>query len=309
MSYVDDKFRRWMALTVSDVTDRGAVSVLSLEHAVEGEGGTPIERFTLAGEDPEEIAQKVWDRAEEYAESFIRGRRQRFVVLAFRSDENGDPFQEHDSLFSFALYGRGNTGDTYSEDSYPATPQGEAGQRLAHQAELHRILVRSHETLIPRLERMLERESARANHLESKAYDLLKIREELLDRQEDRRLNSAREIESARRTSELIGLGITMLPLVVAKLMGAGGGVGKDGGASSIRDAAIGKFLKEMSQDEFMGVLNALNPQKRLAMLELYKSYAEDEKKEQEKKPEALRDEPPRAEEPNVVPIEKKRKT
>lgn len=80
-------------------------------------------------------------------------------------------------------------------------------------------------------------------------------------------------VESARRLDELMKIGLSMLPLVVAKFIGS-----REDTNVCVRDTAMIKFLEDLSQDEFMRIMEALPPVKRLAMLELYKSYAKEKR-------------------------------
>lgn len=78
--------------------------------------------------------------------------------------------------------------------------------------------------------------------------------------------------ERADRTSdELLRLGVTMLPLVLAKFAdGRVPALGRD----DLALAAIRKFLNDLTQEEFITVLKAVSPDKRLALLEIYKHLA-----------------------------------
>jgi len=277
---------KWLTLQIADITERGGINRFELYHTVEESPAERIQVFDIGdGVDPQDLGQSIWDMAENDASSRALGVPQRYVIWSFRGEA-----QEMDSQWAFAIRGktvlRGSM--DLGESSDPPTERGIAGAVLRHNEALHRMVMLMTDATAGRLAAELQQERKRRAEVEDKMLDTMNLHQQLLDKKAERELYEARETAKARRHDELMGFFLSMAPLLASQFLGQKG-FGADAGAA-MRDTAIGKILKGLSPDEAMGVIGALKDQNRLAFMELYKSYAQEDAADQEKKPIPFRD-------------------
>lgn len=292
MTVFSQDLSRWLSKSADDLTGDGAVSHYELYHS--NDGGVGAERLMRfpAAESPDgidDLAQMIWDAAEGDAKTRVNGHPERYIVLSFRAEQ-----PEHDSQHAFVLRDRGTIsmfGDTDSP-----TPHGHLGQNMRHTEKLHQMLVSMTEVTTGKLMRDNAELVKRCERAEGQQLDMMETYQKLLDRSMERQLEQAEAMSKAKRKDEMTSFAMGLLPLLAAKFFAGdnsiAGMLSQAGGASpgSLRDDAIGKFLKNLSPEEVQGVFTSLQGQNRAVLLELYKSYAEDDKKAQEAKPEIFRD-------------------
>lgn len=280
---------KWITLQLADFDssqDRERITRFELYHTVED---SPAERLQLfhidEGTEPQEIGQNVWETAENDAGSRAMGVPQRYVLWAYRGSS-----PEMEAQYSFSLrgktIGRGNL--DLGESSDPPTERGIIGAVLRHNEQLHRMNMLMTDATAGRLAAELQNERKRREEVEDKMMEVNKLQGELMDRSAERALHEAREQAKARRHDEMMGFFMSMMPILVAQFMGGKGAPAQT--TATMRDVAISKMLKNLSQEEAMGVINSLKDGNKMAFMELYKSYAQDHAEEQEKKPIPLRD-------------------
>jgi len=118
------------------------------------------------------------------------------------------------------------------------------------------------------------------------ALTMVEVIEEL--QYTEARLRKVQELV-AKFLAELAGLVTSMAPMSVAKVL-AGSDKTIASAAPLGRDLAIQKFLKTLDQKKVMGIMQLREPTQQMSLMEIYKSYAEDDAKEQANRPEVLRD-------------------
>lgn len=277
---------KWLTLQIADLTSRGPITRFELYHTVEETPAERIQVFNLDEEessDPEELGGAIWEMAENDAGTRAMGTPQRYVIWSFRGDN-----EEMDSQYSFNIRGKQMTHAYDGESSEPATERGHTGQMMRHNESMHRMMMLMTDATAGRLAGELQQERKRREEVENKMLETMKLHQELLDRKADRDLTEAKEAAKARRHDELMGFFLSMAPLVMSQFMGHKGMGGT--ASAAMRDTAIGKILKGLSQEEAMAVLGALKGQNQLAFMELYKSYAQEDQEAEAKKPIPFRD-------------------
>jgi hypothetical protein len=274
---------KWLKIEIANLGEAGSLSRLELYHVVEGEGSDKIQSFTPEeGQEVDLLAQSIWEIAEHDSTTRTAGMPQNYSIWAYRG-ESTEPSSQH----RFVLRGK-NTIGLGAESSEPATDRGERSQQMRQLENQHRIIMNMATELSGRLSSEIERERSRRERSEDRMMELLDTHQQLLDRRQERDLERARAEAKERRMDMMADFLMTMAPLIVAKLIS--GKDGLSGLAGSARDQAIGKLLKSLSEEEIMGVFNSVKGQNQMALLELYKSYREDDEKAQNEKPSLFQD-------------------
>lgn len=283
MSFPDAKLTKWLREAADDLTEEGPFTILRLFHAMDGDPeGTLMQTYRLARgtlEQPE-FAATVWDLAEHEA-STHQGAQQRFVILLYRTDES-----DYEARYPFVMRGRSTFRNQMGDDSTPPTEVGTIGQLLRHDSEAHRLLILQAGATAERQELELTRKTAQIEALENRHMRTLLLQEELLDRKAERELRQGIEENKAKRMDQGVGMLMSFVPLLFAGMTGAKGA----GVSANARDIAVGNILKGLSKEEFFGIYNSLTPENQLLFSELYKSYRDQDAKDQEQKPSILRD-------------------
>ena len=290
MSSVNDNLVGWIRKQVADLTEDGVIDRFELWHVVDGESGERCQTISRPdGEDEnfdvELLAQGIWDIAEHDSGTRTTGVPQRYVVWAFRAGAGDEPCSTH----PFILRGRGASPFMMGGDTEPPTEKGQIAAHLRHSENQHRMIMHFAESLSGRLSKELDSERQLRVTLQDKVVESYSVFQDLLDRKADRETEQARELSKARRHDEMMGMLMAFVPLIMAKLAGGKDGIGQILPKQGLRDHAIGKFMRELSQEEFMGILKSVSPAKQAALLEVYKSYREDDQKEELKKPAVFR--------------------
>jgi len=286
MSTVSNEVIKWLTVQVADLTERGPITRFELFHTVEGEQAERLQIFGIESEgtDVQDLGQSVWDCSENDASSRAAGMPQRYVIYAFRG-ENQDPEGQH----AFLIRGRGvsNVMMGMGDSSDAPTERGLQAQLMRYNEGLHRQMMVMTNEVGGRLAQELEKERKRREEVEDKMLEVYKLQQQLLDQAAARDLAAAREASQARRHDEMMGFFMSMAPLVTAKLFGDGP---MTGAQTSMRDQAIGKILKNLSAEETQAIMTSLKGTNQIAFIELYKTYAEEDAKNQGEKPIPFRD-------------------
>lgn len=258
---------------------------LDLVHTIEGEGFEKLESLRVTDDsDPDKLCEELYGAAEHDASTRTSGNMQRYVVLAYR--DNSERAQ-HDSSHSFVIQSS-NARLLIGGDSSAPTEKGFQAQFMRHNENMHRLVLQGAEATMGRLAGELKRETERRIEAEKRNDQLKEREEELLDRKHERDLDRAMKLQQAKFFTELGGMVTSMLPLIAGRLL-----AGKEAVvAPNARDTAIQNFLKTLEPPQFEGIIKALKPPQQIALMELYMSYAESVKAEEEKKEEILRDGP-----------------
>lgn len=284
MATVEAHVVKWLKLEVANLGEAGTLAKLELYHVVEGEGADRLQIFTPEeGEDVDMLAQKIWDVAEHDTTTRANGMPQHYAIWAYRG-ESPEPSSQH----RLVLRGKGIGTFNSGEGSEPATDRGERGQQMRQLENQHRIIMNMATEFHTRFAADLQKERERSERSETRMMELLDTHQALLNQDHQRRLEQAKEESKERRMDMMSDFLMTMAPLLMAKFLGGEKGI--TGLATSARDSAIGNFLKGLSPEEAMSVMGAVNGNNKIALIELYKSYQEDDSKKQDEKPTIFQD-------------------
>lgn len=284
----EESLVKWLEMELAALTTGEPLAKLELYHAVEGEGPEKCQGFIIQeGANVQELAQMVWDVAEHDAGTRSAGMQQRYVIWAFHG-ESLEPQSQH----PFTIRGR-SQGSLMAVglDSEPATDRGERSQQMRQLENQHRMIMLMSDAVAGRLISELDRERARREKAEDKVVAAIQREQDMLDRKQERELALAKSEARARHVDTAIGTFLGMVPLIGAKLLSGDKPIGGTAHGAA-RDQAVGRILKGLSTEEGMAIMNGLQGQNKLAFIELYKSYKEDDEKDQAKKSPVLRDKP-----------------
>lgn len=283
---------KWLARYLSDVTEEGAIARFELFHKIEAEQAERIELWHNDSDDardPQELGQEVQDAADRDVQSRTSGQPQRYVVYAFRAEND-----EHESQFSFLVRPALHQA-RYGEDSEPPTEKGVIAHFMRQNENLHRLMLSSQQATVGQLVSDLERERGARQKSEDLHWSMFEKYQQLLDREHERRISEAKELMKARRLDEMLGVATALLPIVVTKLLGSmnqppaaaeanAGGIGAQIAAPAAaptehpvdpKDAAIRQFFAGLSEVEISGVLGSLSGSNQLALAELHRAFSD----------------------------------
>lgn len=268
-----------------DNEDSRTISRLDLVHTVNGEGYEKLEMLRVTDDsETAELASILYNAACHDSETRSDGSVQRYCVLAFRHADA----REHEASYPFAI--RTNVSkDLLGSGTEPPTDKGITAHYMRHDENMHRLMMGTNEALFGRMAQELKRETDRRLQAEEQVMRVREHEQELLDRKMERDLRFATAAHNAKFLADLGGLVTSMAPLVLARIL-AGNDKTIAQSAPMGRDLAIQKFLKTLDQPTIMKILQTLEPTQAMNLMEIYKSYAEDEAKEQKQRPEALQD-------------------
>ncbi|MFZ5895047.1 MAG: hypothetical protein ACOY0T_28565 [Myxococcota bacterium] len=273
---------KWLTPLLSDLTEQGPITRFELIHVVEGEHPERLELWTLSAEslpDAQEFGTEIWERADADAQSRAAGQPQRYVVYAYRGQN-----ELHETQHAFLARGRAQLG-RLGDDSEPPTTKGLLAHFMRHDESIHRLLMSANESLLGRLAHDLERERVARQKAEEINWSMFEKYQGLLDREHERRLAEAKELMKARRMDELMGVVTALLPILATKFLANGqAGANAPTMAGSQRqaelvdpkDAAVREFLSGLSESEVSSVLASLSPSNQLALIELHRSFSDE---------------------------------
>jgi hypothetical protein len=277
-----------------DLTPEGTITRLELYHSIEGGMGERLATFEMADrdddEDPDDLAQEIWDEAEQDAGTRPTGSVERYVIQAFRGDT-----REPDEQKSFTVRGKLITG-LIGNGSEPPTPAGERWAEMRRTNDLHALVVRMCEATAGSAAVQLERERQENNRLREVAFEYEKLRQQLLDNSLDRELKRKEAEASGQQMQMLFGALLQMAPLVLGRLLAtpappgaalplqpapAAAAAPPPASASStpehvvVRDAMIARLLETFSLEQMQGMLGTFDAAQKQQFLAVYTSYRE----------------------------------
>jgi hypothetical protein len=269
---------KWLTRLLSDVTEGGAIGRFELIHKIEGEHAERLEIWRNDdgnGRNPEELAQEVQDAAHRDVQSRMTGIPQRYVVYAFRGQD-----EDHESQHAF-LIRPGIHLSKQGEDSEPPTDKGVIAQSMRHGENVHRLFISGGDVLIGRLASELERERDARSKAEQLNWSMFEKYQSLLDREHERRVTEAKELMKARRIDELMGVATALLPILATKLIGVGQQPspqqlqsGPDPAAAiDPKDVAVRHFFSCLSETEITSILGAISSSSQIALAQIHSSF------------------------------------
>ncbi len=296
MSAPSNDLIKFVNKILTEVEQEAGVARVELFHTIEGEGADRITTLkNLSESTAEMLTEAVWDAAEGDAKTRTAGMIQRYAVHAFSGAEDSDGMPEH--TFAFTLTG-GLRDGMFDADSEPATPAGRLKQDMRHTENLHRMLIQQTEYTAGRLARDYDFERKARLESENRYVEVAKLHQDLLDRQHERDMSRAKEVQSAQRTDQVLGLLMSMAPLILMKFMpqlsppsgGAGsapagslpgipmGEPEQQSGMGSIlsgnpRSIALGQILLSIPKEKAMQLISSLSQFTQIAVMQLIQSY------------------------------------
>jgi hypothetical protein len=284
----DKNLRNWIAKRKADLTPDGVITRIELWHVIDGEPGVPLSTFVLADrpedEDPDDLTQEIWNEAEEDAATRPQGSYQRYMVRAFRADDN-----HPEESKAFLCHGRAITA-LIGSDSHSATPRGALAQDIRQNDNLHAMVIRLCQVMTQTLEERTKSQSAEIEHLHQQRRGLYDLEQRLKDREHERLMEREAKEKADARVDSLVqtGLGLlsTMGPLIMGKLLSGStaasaaaqiaglpppGSLHPRAAGAMSRDMALYKIAESLSPEQLEQFIGALRPEQQLAFLELWK--------------------------------------
>lgn len=283
MTVISEDVSKWIAREMSDITEEGTISRIELHHTIEGEGGERLKVFrNLSDLTADSLSDDVWAIAEKDAQTRAHDMPQRYVLMSFRGEEEGEP----EAMHAFIIKGS-VLSTVFGSSTDPPTAAGRQAQDMRHSESMHRLMVTFAEGTAGRLARDLERENRMRIAAEETNRKMMETYQTLLDRQQERDLERAEATQRAKQMDSLMGTVLSLGTLMAAKYLGAPAAPGSlppgqtppsTPGSSSpapSRSAALGVLLSKLTQEEGMGIFGALKSQNKLVVQELYTSFKE----------------------------------
>lgn len=200
-----------------DLTPEGTITRLELYHSIEGSMGERLATFEMADrdddEDPDDLAQEIWDEAEEDAATRPTGSLERYVVQAYRGDT-----REPDEQKSFTTRGKLVTALT-GNSTEPPTPRGELMQAMRERNDMHALVMRLCEGTAGSAALQLQREREENQRLREVAFEYEKLRQQLLDRSLERDIQRKDAEQAAQQNQMLLGTLLQLAPVVLSRLL------------------------------------------------------------------------------------------
>lgn len=276
-----------------DLTPEGTITRLELYHSIEGSMGERLATFEMADrdddEDPDDLAQEIWDEAEADAATRPTGSVERYVIQAFRGDT-----REPDEQKSFTVRGKLVTA-LIGNGSEPPTPAGERWAEMRRTNDLHALVVRMCEATAGSAAVQLERERQENNRLREVAFEYEKLRQQLLDNSLDRELKRKEAEASSQQMQMLMGALLQLAPIVLHRLLATPAPPGAalplqpapPAPAAAppapsptpehvvVRDAMIAKLLETFTMEQMQAMLGSFDAAQKQQFLAVYTSFRE----------------------------------
>lgn len=294
----DQRLLEWVRKFRVDLTPAGTITRIELYHSIEGSLGERLATFEMADrdqdEDPDDLAQEIWDQAEEDAATRPTGQIERYVIQAFRGDT-----REPDEQKAFTTRGKLVTALT-GNSSEPPTEFGMRLQGMRQSNDLHALVVRMCEASAGSMAVQLERERQENNRLRGVALEAEQLKQAMLDRQLERELARSDAQQSQQLMMMLTQTLLQFAPLVLQRLLqppptpGAAMPLAPATPATAapavpaaaaapavanpivaLRDGAIGKLLETMTPDQVAQLAGVFTPEQTQTFLGVYTSFRE----------------------------------
>lgn len=215
----NQKLLEWVRKFRADLTPEGTITRIELYHSIEGQMGERLATFEMADrdddEDPDDLAQEIWDEAEDDSASRPQGQIERYVVQAFRGDT-----REPDEQKAFTTIGKLVSALT-GNGSEPPTMLGQTAAEMRRTNDLHALVVRMCEATAGSAAVQLQREREENNKLRETAFRYEELRQQLLDRSLDRELQRKDAEASQQMNNMLLGTLVQLAPVILARLLAA----------------------------------------------------------------------------------------
>lgn len=215
----NQKLLEWVRKFRADLTPEGTITRVELYHSIEGQMGERLATFEMADrdddEDPDDLAQEIWDECEEDASTRPTGQIERYVVQAFRGDT-----REPDEQKAFTTRGKLTTALT-GNSSEPPTMMGQTMAEMRRTNDLHALVVRMCEATSGSAAVQLQREREENARLREVGFEYEKLRQDMLDRSLDRDLKRKDAEASQQMNNMLLGTLVQLAPVILTRLLAA----------------------------------------------------------------------------------------
>lgn len=287
----DQKLLEWVRKFRADIKPEGRITRMEVFHAQEGELGERLSTIEMADrdpdEDPDDLAQEIWNLMEEDCETRPTGSFQRYVVHAYHGDT-----REPAEAKAFVSYGKLVSALT-GANTEPPTPRGEMAQAMRERNDLHAMLLRLADQTAGSAATQLQREREENNRLRNISFEAEKLKQQLLDRQLERELARQDAAASQQQQMMIFGALAQLMPIVVQRLlmppapMGAAlplqpaapaapapsAGGPPPPGAPGVRDEMLGKLFESVGPDQMQQLLKIFRPDQVQQFLAAYTSF------------------------------------
>jgi hypothetical protein len=272
---------KWLTRFLSDITEEGPITRFELLHKVEGERTERLDAWQNPSDGaraPDELAREIQDTAERDTAARTSGQPQRYIVCAYRGDDP-EPAAQHAFLLrpTMQLAKR-------ADDSEPPTDKGVIAHFLRHDENVHRLLLSSSDSLVGKLANEVDRERTARIKAEELNWSMFEKYQLLLDKEQERRIDEAKELTKARRVDELMGVVTALIPILATRFLG-----GAQPGALlplvapalappelvDPKDRAVREFFARLSETEISSVLGSLSSSNQIALAELHRAFSE----------------------------------
>jgi len=276
---------KWLTRLLSEVTEDEPITRFELLHKIEGERTERLDAWqnpSDGGRAPDELAREIQDTAERDLEARTSGQPQRYIVCAYRGDDP-EPAAQH----AFLLRPTMQLGKR-AEDSEPPTDKGVIAHFLRHDENVHRLLLSSSDSLVGKLANEVDRERTARVKAEELNWSMFEKYQLLLDKEQERRIEEAKELMKARRVDELMGVVTALIPILATRFLGGA----QPGPAlpSAVpvapalvspelvdpKDRAVREFFARLSETEVSSVLGSLSSSNQIALAELHRAFSEE---------------------------------
>lgn len=276
VSLPPEHLSKWVARMMGDLTEEGPICRFELMHTVDdGAERLAVERIKPNESDAGDITQILFDAAEHDA-STRSSSEQRYTILAFRGEEQRD----HEAAYPFRV--RNSRNQFTGSDSDSPTEKGERAQMLRHNNENHALMLRFAESMGGRLATELDRETRRRQAAEDEVRKRSLELEDLRDRQLDRELRRAGEVQNQKYIADIVGGLIPLVPLIVGGIAEKylSGKEEKNGHEAKAlvphnpekasRETVLRELFAHLTQGEAEAAFNALSPMHRIVLGQLF---------------------------------------
>jgi hypothetical protein len=273
---------KWLTRFLSELTEDGPITRFELLHKVEGERTERLDVWqnpSDAARAPDELAREIQDTAESDLNARTSGQPQRYIVCAYRG-EDPEPAAQHAFLQRSAM----QLGKR-SEDTEPPTDKGVIAHFLRHDENVHRLVLSSSDSLVGKLANEVDRERTARIKAEELNWSMFEKYQLLLDKEQERRIEEAKELMKARRVDELMGVVTALIPILATRFLGgAQPGPALPPAVPALaspelvdpKDRAVREFFAGLSETEISSVLGSLSSSNQIALAELHRAFSEE---------------------------------
>lgn len=256
---------RWLSKQASLVQGEGSLTRMVLYQVQAARNVVQLDHWAFTDDSPctpDEHAVEVLEAAQSDADT-IAGGLQRYVLRVYYGEA-----LEHAAQKSFTA------GKRLAEDDFggtePPTRQGQQAQAMRHTEGLHALVIRGMGGITDGLRRDLAEQRAHSIELQRMTWQQEKELRELRSKDRQEQLEFAEHQLRIDQQKTIYGIGMALLPGLVGKLTGT-----QVGEQPSPGEVALQSLLADLSTEEKMGILEALEDGNKVRLIQLLRAYEE----------------------------------